>query len=150
MALGCAHVHTDGGLFRELIWAVYACIEALQKQPNVKFHKIAEGWQKWLEYVASTAPKIFYIGKGKVCAVTAIGDQTLQVNDKKQSYKCETETYLDDPYEGELLTYFFQFFTNLSKKDKQALWEYKRPKLEKTMYNKGGVGPITVRKGERL
>uniref|UniRef100_A0A0D2YAC5 Endo-beta-1,2-glucanase SGL domain-containing protein n=1 Tax=Fusarium oxysporum (strain Fo5176) TaxID=660025 RepID=A0A0D2YAC5_FUSOF len=131
----------------ELIWAVYASIEALQKQSNPKFHKIADGWQAWLNYVASTAPKIFYIGKGKVCAVTAIGDQTLPVNDKKQSYKCESETYLDDPYEGELLTYFFQFFTDLSTKDKQTLWEYKRAKLEKAEYNKGGVGPITVRKG---
>ncbi|EWG53954.1 hypothetical protein FVEG_12278 [Fusarium verticillioides 7600] len=131
----------------ELIWAVYACIEALQKQSNHKFHKIADGWQTWFNYVASTAPKIFYIGEGKVCAVTAIGDQTLPVNDKKQSYKCESETYLDDPYEGELLTYFFQFFTDLSKKDKQTLWEYKRAKLEKAEYNKGGVGPITVRKG---
>ncbi|EWY82271.1 hypothetical protein FOYG_14381 [Fusarium oxysporum NRRL 32931] len=131
----------------ELIWAVYASIEALQKQSNPKFHKIADGWQAWLNYVASTAPKIFYIGKGKVCAVTAIGDQTLPVNDKKQSYKCESETYLDDPYEGELLTYFFQFFTDLSMKDKQTLWEYKRAKLEKAEYNKGGVGPITVRKG---
>lgn len=87
------------------------------------------------------------MGKGKICAVTAISDQTLPVNHKQQSYKCETETYLDDPYEGELLTYFLQFFTNLSKKDKQTLWEYKRPKLEKAEYNKSGVGPITVRKG---
>ncbi|CAF3446079.1 unnamed protein product [Fusarium graminearum] len=131
----------------ELVWAVYACIEALQRQSSAKFHKIADGWQHWLEYVASTAPKIFYMGKGKVCAVTAISDQTLPVNHKQQSYKCETETYLDDPYEGELLTYFLQFFTNLSKKDKQTLWEYKRPKLEKAEYNKSGVGPITVRKG---
>ncbi|KAJ3533712.1 hypothetical protein NM208_g7860 [Fusarium decemcellulare] len=131
----------------ELVWAVYACIEALQKQSKPKFHKIADGWQDWLDFVASTAPKIFYIGKGKVCAVTAIADQTLPINHAKQSYKCETETYLDDPYEGELLTYFFQFFTKLSKQDKQKLWEYKRPKLEKAEYSKGGVGPITVRKG---
>lgn len=45
------------------------------------------------------------------------------------------------------MTYFFQFFTDLSTKDKQTLWEYKRAKLEKAEYNKGGVGPITVRKG---
>ncbi|KAJ4238540.1 hypothetical protein NW757_012930 [Fusarium falciforme] len=131
----------------ELIWAVYACIEALQKQPNAKFHKIADGWQNWLDYVASTAAEIFYIGKGRVCAVTEIADQTLPVDDPKQSYKCETETYLDDPYEGELFTYFLQFFSKLSKADKMKLWEYKRPKLEKTEYSQGDVGPITVRKG---
>lgn len=134
-------------VLRELIWAVYACIEALQKQPNAKFHKIADSWQDWLDYVASTAAEIFYIGKGRVCAVTEIADQTLPVNHPKQSYKCETETYLDDPYEGELFTYFLQFFSKLSKADKKKLWEYKRPKLEKTEYSQGGVGPITVRKG---
>ncbi|RSL90311.1 hypothetical protein CEP51_000748 [Fusarium floridanum] len=132
---------------QELIWAVYACIEALQKHPDAKFHKIADGWQDWLDYVASTSADIFYIGKGRVCAVTEIGDQTLPVNDPKQTYKCETETYLDDPYEGELFTYFLQFFSKLSKADKKKLWEYKRPKLEKTEYSQGAVGPITVRKG---
>lgn len=134
-------------VFRELVWAVYACIEALQRLPNAKFHKLADGWQDWLDYVASTAAEIFYIGKGRVCAVTAIADQTLPVNHPKQSYKCETDTYLDDPYEGELFTYFLQFFSRLSKPDKKKLWEYKRHKLEKTEYSKGGVGPITVRKG---
>ena len=119
-------------VLRELIWAVYACIEALQN---------------WLDYVASTAAEIFYIGKGRVCAVTEIADQTLPVDHPKQSYRCETETYLDDPYEGELFTYFLQFFSKLSKADKKKLWEYKRPKLEKTEYSQGGVGPITVRKG---
>ncbi|KAM5380058.1 hypothetical protein ACJZ2D_003705 [Fusarium nematophilum] len=131
----------------ELVWAIYACIEALQQHSNPKFLKVANAWQEWLDYVAKTAPKIFYIGNGKVCAVTEIADQTLPIGHSKQSYKCETETYLDDPYEGELLTYFLQFFGGLSNKDKKKLWEYKRAKLEKTEYSKGGVGPITVRKG---
>ncbi|KAF7552641.1 hypothetical protein G7Z17_g4164 [Cylindrodendrum hubeiense] len=131
----------------ELIWAVYGCVEALRTQHKSKFTKIANGWQDWLDYVASTAADIFHIGDGKVCAVTAIADQTLPIDDSKQSYKCETATYLDDPYEGELLTYFLQFFGDLSKKEKKKLWEYKRPKLESDEYNLGGVGPITVRKG---
>lgn len=90
---------------------------------------------------------MFYIGKGRVCAVTEIADQTLPVHHPKQSYKCETATYLDDPYEGELFTYFLEFFADMSDKDKKKLWEYKRAKLQKAEYNKGGVGPITVRKG---
>ncbi|KPM42166.1 hypothetical protein AK830_g4372 [Neonectria ditissima] len=131
----------------ELIWAVYGCIEALNSQHKPKFTKIANGWQNWLDFVASTAGDIFHIGDGKVCAVTEMADQTLPVYAAKQSYKCQTATYLDDPYEGELLTYFLQFFGDLSKKEKKKLWEYKRPKLESDEYDMGGVGPITVRKG---
>ncbi|KAF4975734.1 hypothetical protein FZEAL_7510 [Fusarium zealandicum] len=131
----------------ELLWAVYACIEALQRQSGSEYHKIADAWQVWLDYAASTAAQIFYIGQGRVCAVTEIANQTLDITHPKQSYSCETATYLDDPYEGELLTYFLQFFGRLSSKDKRTLWEYKRPKLEKTEYSKGGIGPITVRKG---
>lgn len=132
----------------ELIWAVYGCIEALEKRPEPKYHKLAKSWQKWFDYVSSTASQIFYIGEGRVCAVTEMKNQSLPLTHPDQTYKCQTATYLDDPYEGELLTYFLQFFSDLSDEDKEKLWEYKRPKLESDEYNLGGVGPITVRKGE--
>ncbi|KAH6888458.1 hypothetical protein B0T10DRAFT_514173 [Thelonectria olida] len=131
----------------ELIWAVYGAVEALNSRRQPKFTKIAKDWQNWLDYVASTAGKVFHRGGGKVCAVTEMADQTLPVNHPDQTYKCETATYLDDPYEGELLTYFLQFFGDISAKEKKKLWEYKRAKLESDEYNMGGVGPITVRKG---
>lgn len=134
----------------ELLWAVYGCIEALEGRPEPKFQDLAKSWQNWFDYVSSTAAKVFYIGKGKVCAVTEMKNQSLPVNHPSQTYKCETKTYLDDPYEGELLTYFLQFFSDLSDANKKKLWEYKRPKLESDEYDLGGVGPITVRKGKSL
>lgn len=132
---------------RELIWAVYGAIEALNSRREAKFTKIAKDWQTWLDYIASTAVPIFYRGNGKVCSVTAIADQTLPTNHADQSYKCETATYLDDPYEGELLSYFLHFFGDLSAAEKKKIWKFKRAKLESDEYNMGGVGPITVRKG---
>ncbi|SPO01984.1 probable GPI anchored protein [Cephalotrichum gorgonifer] len=131
----------------ELLWAVYAVIQALEKSHNKSFLKLAEGWQAWLDYTKSTAPKIFHLGGGRVCAVIAIADQTLAVDDPKQEYSCEGDSLLDDPYEGELLTYFIHHFSNLSDADKESLWEVKRAKLRSVEYHKGGVGPITVQEG---
>lgn len=93
--------------------------------------------------------KIFYKGKGEVCAVTQIGDQYLPTDHPDQSYKCEGSGRLDDPYEGELVAYFFHLFGDLSDEEKDAIWEVKRPMLVKKEYNLGGVGPITVERGKK-
>jgi len=100
-------------------------------------------------YQRLTNPKVFYAGNGGVCAVTTIQNQALQVNDPGQSYKCEGSGRLDDPYEGELFTWWLYFFGGLSQHDKDLLWIVKRPKLQSVEYNMGGVGPITVQKGNR-
>lgn len=132
---------------RELLWAVYACIHALERSCKHSHHQLAKDWRKWFDYAASTVDKVFYIGDGHVCAVTKIADQTRPVDDPEQSYECESPNYLDDPYEGELFTYFIHLFSSLSKEDKDKLWEVKRAKLVSVEYNMGGVGPITVEKG---
>jgi hypothetical protein len=94
------------------------------------------------------ALKIFYRGAGKVCAVVDL-NQTLPVHHPEQNYTCEgTDSYLDDPYEGELFTWWLQFFGGLPESDIEALWEYKRAKLVSVDYHMGNVGPITVQKGE--
>ena len=114
---------------RELWWAVYAYIEALEQDGNPDYVAQAEGWQEWLDFIVPNMIKIFYRGEGQVCAVTAIGDQTLPVDHPDQTYKCENEDRIDDPYEGELVPYFFHLFGDLPDEDKEALWEYKRPQL---------------------
>lgn len=91
--------------------------------------------------------QIFYAGNGHVCAVTDIYNQTFPVDDPRQTYKCEGTGTLNDPYEGELFTFWLQFFGGLSKEDQKLLWEVKRPQLVSVEYNQGGVGPITVQKG---
>ena len=129
---------------------MYAVIQALEKNNSPSFRSLAEGWQTWLDYTKVTVAEIFYLGEGRVCAVTTIANQSLTVGDPAQSYGCEEDIYLDDPYEGELLTYFLHHFSRLSDDDKDSLWEYKRAKMSSVEYNMGGVGPITVQEGESI
>lgn len=91
--------------------------------------------------------QIFYEGNGQVCAVTTIGNQSLPVDDPNQSYACEGSGRLNDPYEGELFTFWLQFFGGLTDADKKALWDAKRPQLVSDEYDMGNIGPITVQKG---
>ena len=92
--------------------------------------------------------QIFYFGNGKVCAVVAMADQSLPVNHQDQSYQCENDILLDDPFEGEIFTFWLQFFGDLTDADKKALWEVKRAQLVSVDYQLGEYGPITVQKGE--
>ena len=134
----------------ELLWAAYAVVEALQSCPwadhDDKVTSLAEGWQQWLDYAKSTAATIFYQGNGSVCAVTSLRNQSEPMT-ANQNYSCQTDGRLDDPYEGELFTWWLYFFGGLSDADKGALWVAKRPKLKSVEYNMGGIGPITVEEG---
>lgn len=94
--------------------------------------------------------QIFYAGNGEVCAVTTIANQSLPVNDPKQSYSCEGSGRLNDPYEGELFTFRLQFFGGLTDADITALWKAKRPQMGSVDYQMGNVGPITVQKGRYI
>ncbi|KAL3486850.1 putative GPI anchored protein [Aspergillus germanicus] len=131
----------------ELWWSVYAYIQALKKSGRSDFAQQAEGWQSWLDTVTHNMLTIFHRGGGVICAVTEIGDQTLAVDHPDQTYKCEGEGVLNDPYEGELVAYFFHLFGDLSAKEKNALWAAKQPQLVRDEYKMGGVGPITVERG---
>ncbi|RAO69576.1 uncharacterized protein BHQ10_005588 [Talaromyces amestolkiae] len=131
----------------ELLWAVYAFIQAAENTSNKSYIDLANKWQTWMDYTKTTAAHIFYRGDGKVCAVTDIKNQSLPVYHPEQTYVCEGTGYLNDPYEGELFTWWLQFFGGLSDADVEALWEYKRPQLVSVDYHIGNVGPITVQKG---
>lgn len=124
----------------------YAAIQALNKTPS--YRALATQWTSWLHYNAHHAARIFYRPTGHVCAVVDL-DQTLHPNDPKQNYTCEGSNLLNDPYEGELFTWYLYFFsTALTPTDKSALWTTKRPLLQSVDYNtRGGVGPITVQRG---
>jgi hypothetical protein len=90
---------------------------------------------------------VFYPGNGIVCAVTDIGNQSYQVHDPRQNYTCEGSGTLNDPYEGELFTWWLYFFGGISNKDKTLLWQVKRPQLVNVEYLLDPAGPITVQKG---
>jgi hypothetical protein len=91
---------------------------------------------------------MFYNGAGRVCATTAIADQSLPVSHPNQTYICEGHTnLLDDPYEGELVTWWLYFFGGFSSAEKLKLWEVKRAKMVSVEWNEGGKGPVTVLRG---
>ena len=82
--------------------------------------------------------------------MTSIRDVTLPVNSPNQTYSCENNNTLADPYEGELFTYWLDLYGNLSSNATEALWAVKRPQLvaiNYTLANNITGGPITVRKG---
>ncbi|KAG6040848.1 hypothetical protein E4U41_006890 [Claviceps citrina] len=133
----------------ELVWAVYACIHALQQSRDPAKQSLANDWQKWLDYVKTTATAVFYRGNGRVCAVAKLKDQSKPLDDPDQGYTCEGTSYLDDPYEGELFTHFLHSFGGLPRKEKDALWNAKRAKLVKREYDMAGYGPITVEEVKR-
>lgn len=126
---------------------MYAYIHALQQSGNPEFGKQASAWQAWFDAMVPNMVTIFYRGEGAVCAVTEIGDQTLPVDHPDQTYKCEDEGRINDPYEGELVPYLFHLLADLPEDEKKALWEVKRPQLVRDEYHMGKVGPITVERG---
>ena len=131
----------------ELLWAVYGAVQVLSSSPKHQWQALAREWQKWLDYTKLNAATVFYNGTGKVCSVTDLRNQSLPVHDPNQGYVCEGSGLIDDPYEGELFTWWLYFFGGLPAADKAALWQVKRPQLRNVEYYQGGVGPITVQQG---
>jgi len=74
-------------------------------------------------------------------------NQSLHVNSPDQNYSCEGFGVLNDPYEGELFTWWLYFFGGLARREKNLLWKVKRPQLVSVEYSMGNIGPITVQKG---
>ena len=42
----------------ELIWAVYAAVQALNQSDAVEWRQLAQGWQKWLDYTKENAARV--------------------------------------------------------------------------------------------
>lgn len=78
---------------------------------------------------------MFYLGNGGVCAVTRL-NQSQAPNSPNQNYTCEggDTSVLNDPYEGELFTWWLYFFGGLGQPDQGALWTAKRPQLRAVNY----------------
>ena len=53
--VGCL---TDPFPSRELIWAVYGFIQALENTGNKSYLDLARGWQSWLDYTKTTAAEV--------------------------------------------------------------------------------------------
>jgi hypothetical protein len=122
----------------------------LRQTKAIEYHALADSWETWLNYTKLNAPRvshhthsshstdmsqIFYNGTGHICSVVDL-NQTVSPTSPSQNYTCEpgdTGT-LNDPYEGELFTWWLYFYGNLSRCDRNALWTYKRPQLQAINY----------------
>lgn len=93
--------------------------------------------------------QVFYNGTGRVCAVTSIGNQSAPIGSPSQSYTCEGNQTLNDPYEGELFTWWLYLFSpQLTSAQKAELWAVKRPQLVSVVWNSNtSLGEVTVQKG---
>lgn len=127
-------INTVSGLDNgKLLWSVYGLVTALHQSNKTQFRQLGDGWQKWLDHASQNAARVFYRGSGRVCAVVGV-NQTLPPTDQEQNYTCEGTEYLDDPYGGELFTWWLYFFGSLSASCKEQLWLVKRPQLRAINY----------------
>jgi hypothetical protein len=105
-----------------------------------------------------------------VCSVTYL-NESLSPFDSAQNFTCApgNPNTLNDPYEGELVTWWLYFFGDLTAEAKDKLWAVKRPQLRAVEYsgpivdtpfnrsiavnytgksvNGNTIGPITVQEG---
>ena len=145
-------------------------MQVLRTSNAREYVQLAGSWQEWLDYTKVTGPMIFYNGTGNVCSVVDL-NMTVLPTSPHQNYTCEPGTpgTLNDPYEGELFTWWLYFYGNLSTSDRTALWTVKRPQLVAVNYTGSivntsysdpiatnytdlpvtsrKIGPITVQRG---
>lgn len=43
---------------RELLWAVYAFVQALENTGKPSYAELASQWQKWIDYTKTTGAKV--------------------------------------------------------------------------------------------
>lgn len=136
----------------ENIWGIYATIEALQGVGKKEYSDLASEWERYFDYLKTTAARVFYHGSGQICAVTSIKNQSLPVDHPEQTYNCEGldsggNPFINDPYEGQSFMFFLYLFGNVTQADKTALLEFKRPQLVSVDWSMPGYENITVQKG---
>jgi hypothetical protein len=71
--------------------------------------ELAQRYDAYLGVMKKNAVMIFYDGGGRIRAVTKIMNTTLPPS--PENYENDNNDYfLDDPYEGELMAFFMDFF----------------------------------------
>jgi hypothetical protein len=88
----------------QLIWAIYVLMNILEE---IGYHELALRYKNHFEIMKKNCVTIFYDGGGRIRAVTRI----FNITDKpiKKNYIRDSYWFLDDPYEGELLAFFYVF-----------------------------------------
>ncbi|KYQ92213.1 hypothetical protein DLAC_07059 [Tieghemostelium lacteum] len=126
----------------EMIWGIYAVYNKLYELGF--YDDLAERYENYFKYLISTAKLVFYQTPGYITSVTTIKDIFAQPS--PGNYQ-NTGGYLDDPYEGELLTVFMDLFCEWnSTAERDQLWINKRAMLQNVQFETP-LGNLTVQKG---
>lgn len=152
----------------EWFWSIYATAISLEKfdadslqakgdqRPTNLMDKItnlAKSYRSHATCQASNAKTIFYRGEGTVSAVVDVLDPFSLPFEANYKHS-EGSNYLDDPYEGETMTFLLYLFGEWKSEDeKDMLWIKKRPMLQRDefvipdLFVRDGCDRITVQKG---
>lgn len=123
-------------------------INVLQQSTIQAYSDLAASWSNWFTYARSNVKKIFNGPQpGQYCAVATLR-ATVNPNSYLQQYVCESDGHLlNDPYEGELMSWFIYFSGTLNVMEGNALWEQKRPQLQAVNYTGSTVDTSVTQQG---
>eukprot|EP01132_Coremiostelium_polycephalum_P011343 gene11343-13890_t len=127
----------------EMIWGIYAVYNILNQNPS--YSALGQRYQNYFNLLISNAKMMFYVDTGYISAVTAI--KNIYAQPSPSNYQNDCNCYLDDPYEGELLTVFMDLYCEWDSDDQRdQIWINKRALLQQTQLTTP-KGDITVQKG---
>jgi hypothetical protein len=130
----------------QLLWSIYALLHIMEQDKAPEVQRLHKSYTEYFELMKRSSSIIFYEGDGKIRTVTVIKDVQAQPTPENYAseFPCGHPCFLDDPYEGELLAFFMDLFTNIP--DKDSIWMRKRAKLVASTYP-SQEGPITAPRG---
>ena len=136
----------------QLLWSIKILIATLKDK---RLFNLADRYQQRLELMTQTAIPIFYEAQrgGLRCeaGIVQMFNESLMIN--PNNYFTAGTCLLDDPYEGELMTYFMDLYApwtlfNYPINERDRLWAYKRARLVRAEYNTSTTpSQVTVQKG---
>ncbi|EGG13816.1 hypothetical protein DFA_11577 [Cavenderia fasciculata] len=134
----------------EMIWGMMGLISALNHTAAgssypAAYQLLATRYQAYMNLLKANAKAVFYNEPGYISAVVHIGNTSAQPT--TDNYKNDCDCYLDDPYEGELLTVFMDLYSQWdSISERDQLWINKRNLLQNATFSTPS-GDITVQRG---
>lgn len=93
---------------------------------------LAARWTTYFEFIRDNAKGLLFQGPqlGSICAIVTLVPETLPYVSSRE-YVCES--LLNDPYSGELMTWFV-YFSKVNEAEGQAIMVLKRPQLQAINY----------------
>lgn len=111
-------------------------IQVLSSSQDVGYQQLAVKWATYFIYLRNNAKNIFFHGPqlGSICAVSTLNPQ-VSPSSSSQKYACEDDTkLLNDPYQGEIMTWFLFFSGSMNETEGHKIWLVKRSQLQAMNY----------------